>query len=98
MASEITPTTKVNIGILGTLLAGGGWCVLYLSNLSATVAGLGVEFRGGFASMKEQLTEIKAELRDGSAATAILNRDVATLVAKFEAMEKRLNALEAKSR
>jgi hypothetical protein len=91
MTNQITPTTKVNLGILGTLIVVGFGCGVYLTDIRATV-------REGFMSTAGQLTEIRTALRDGSAAIAILNRSVATLEAKLEAIEKRVAALEAKAR
>jgi|SRR5689334_20931881 len=98
MASEITPTTKVNLGILGTLLVVGFGCGVYLTVLDTTVRGVDTTMRNGFVALDKQLSEIKTELRDGSAATALLNRAVATIEARLDAFEKRITVLEGKSR
>lgn len=97
MSDESKAVAKGSLGIIGTLIGMGFACGVYLTVLRSNVTSLDSTMQSGFVALDKQLTKIETQLRDGSAAMALVNRAVAILEARLDAIEKRVVAIEAKA-
>lgn len=83
MAANIDQATKVNLGILGTLLASAVGGAVYLSTLHSSVE-----------HVSQTLTEVKASIDKTNAQLASDSKALAVLQALVGSVEQRLTALE----
>ena len=83
MASTIDATTKVNLGILGTLVVMAATGAFYFGGLKASVA-----------SVDQSLKEMKIALDRNSSAIASSATSAAVRDAVIEALERRIRELE----
>lgn len=85
MPNTIDPTTKVNIGILGTLLASAIGGAAYLATLRTSVDG-----------MNKTLQDVKLAIDRNTHQIANDGRHLAELKAQIEGLKARVESIERK--
>lgn len=83
MANSIDQATKVNLGILGTLLASAVGGAVYLSTLHSSVE-----------HVSQTLTEVKQAIDKTNAQLSVDSKALAVLQALTDSLERRLAILE----
>lgn len=85
MATTLDRTTKVNLGILGTLLGSAVGGAVYLTTLNSNV----VQVSERMVDVKQAIDRNTAQLAHDGRTLAVLESIVKTLVPRVERLEKK---------
>lgn len=98
MATTLNAQTKVNLGILGTLIAALGGGVFWAANLGSNVEFIGsqlADLKRSGERLETKIGVIETKVVDGDRNAAVLDTLIKSNVRRLESLEARLVSLEA---